>query len=132
MTPGEQYRLDLQRQKAHEKSVKSQADWALRQHRVREKYFKEIKNLKLNTLYKPISNSSINFCILWELANWCYFVVRSRNMKQETITLEMMYLNRHNETKNFSFNDYKYFQGTFEQVFSKKEKTIVGLRGLVP
>jgi hypothetical protein len=139
MTPGEQYRADLKRQKQHEKSVKSQADWALRQHKQHEKFLKDVRQLKLDTLYKPIPDRNSR----WSTSGWSYFVVRERNIKQETLTLEILMTNtaygnthavssRYIERKIISFNDYKHLLSTFERVLSKKEKTMVGLRGLMP
>ena len=127
MTPGEQYRADLKRQKQHEKSVKSQADWALRQHKQHEKFLKDVQQLKLNTLYKPMLDRNSR----WSTSGWSYFVVRERNIKQETLTLEILMTSRYIERKIISFNDYKHLLSTFERVFSKKEKTMVGLRGLM-
>jgi hypothetical protein len=126
MTPGEQYRADLKRQKQHEKSVKAQAAYSLRQHKAHEKFLKDVRELKLHTLYKPI----LGIADHWTTSAWRYFIVRDRNMRQETLTLEILLTNRL-ETRVISFNDYRRLLSTFERVLSKKEKTMVGLRGLV-
>ena len=125
MTPGEEYRIDLKRQKQHEKSVKSQSAWALRQYRTREKYLKEIKNLKLNTLYKATSNTP------WPYSIWQYFVLRERNLKQHILIIEVMFNDWHIEQKVLDFSAYHSIRGHYDQVYNKKEKTKIGLRGLI-
>ncbi len=125
MTAGEQYREDLRKQKLFERRVKANAAFTLRRHKTYERFLKEIKNLKLNVLYKPSHSSS-----------WQYFVVRERNMQKESLTLDILYYphnmqNNRTETKHITFDEYKHMQGTFERIFDKKEITKASLRGLV-
>jgi hypothetical protein len=123
MTPGEQYRQDLKRQKQKEKALEASAAWRLRLHKSQERLLKEIKNLKIDVLYKP-SKLDLPF-------RWRYFVVREKNLKKESLTLEVLYDNGRIDTQYIIFSDYKQIHGTFEQVYDKKEKAKIGLKGLV-
>jgi t-SNARE complex subunit (syntaxin) len=131
VTPGEQYRQDLKRQKQQEKRAKAEASWKMRQAKVREKYTKDIKKFKLNVLYKVRSVPDT-----WRFSSCRYFIVRDRGTRTESMLLDILcYENGQYilDQRALNWSECRHnLIGNFDPVIVKKERTKVILRGLVP